>query len=249
MSFSSDIKSEILSKVGKEKRECCIKAETFGELLTSAKLKSSLEEEYKDYFDIGNLKECCIKAVLKGVFLSSGCIVSPDSDYHFELTFKNKACAEYILNLLSVLEFTPKMLKRKNAGSYIIYIKDSEQISLFLSMIEASNALFKFENIRVERDLKNNINRNINCETANLSKTIETSVKQLSAIEKIKREGLYDSLNDKLKYTASLREKYKEESLDYIASKTSGKNKVTKSGLKHRLDKLVKIASQIEENK
>ena len=246
MSFSSDIKEEILSKSKKETKHCCVSAEKFGELLTDVALKSELKEEYSEYMDISKLSECCIKSILKGAFLASGYIIDPLNDYHFEIDFKNKACAEYIFNLLSVLEFTPKLLKRKNSNSYIKYFKDSEQISLFLGIIGANKALLLFENVRVEKEVKNNINRNINCETANLSKTIAASVLQLEAINKLKNNGKFNSLSDKLKYTASLREKYPHESLDFISSKTTGDNKITKSGLKHRLDKIVALANSLD---
>ena len=96
------------------------------------------------------------------------------------------------------------------------------------------------------KEVKNNINRNINCETANLSKTIAASVLQLEAINKLKNNGKFNSLSDKLKYTASLREKYPHESLDFISSKTTGDNKITKSGLKHRLDKIVALANSLD---
>ena len=112
-------------------------------------------------------------------------------------------------------------------------------------MIGASNSMLNFEQIRVIKDVKNNINRTINCETANLAKTINSSVKQIEAIDKIKKAGKYDTLNDKLKYTASLRLKYKNESLDAISKKTSGQNYISKSGLKHRLDKLIEIANEL----
>ena len=128
---------------------------------------------------------------------------------------------------------------------YTVYIKEAEQISIFLSMIGASNSMLNFEQIRVIKDVKNNINRTINCETANLAKTINSSVKQIEAIDKIKKAGKYDTLNDKLKYTASLRLKYKNESLDAISKKTSGQNYISKSGLKHRLDKLIEIANEL----
>lgn len=244
MSFSSNIKEEILYKSHKEKKTCCIEAMNFGELLTSTSLKNNLMNKYKKYFEISKLSECCIKSILKGAFLESGYIADPKTDYHFEISFKNKSCAEYFLNLLSVLDFMPKLLKRKNNNNYIIYFKESEQISLFLSLIESTKALLKFENVRVEKNVKNNINRNINCETANLSKTISASVTQLTAIEKLKKTGKFNSLNEKLKYTAALREKYPHESLEYISSKTAGDKKITKSGLKHRLDKLVDLANK-----
>lgn len=243
MSFSSEVKEEILGKVSKIKANCCIVAESFGESLTTASLKNDIKIEYNKLFDISNLNECCIKSILKGVFLSSGCIVDPNLDYHFEVTFKNKACAEYFLNLLSVLDFMPKIIKRKKI--YNVYIKDSDQISLFLSLVEASKSMLKFEQIRVEKEVKNNINRSINCETANLAKTIKSSIAQRDAINKLKEKGLFESLNDKLKYTANLRLKYPNESLDFISKQTENRNYISKSGLKHRLDKIIEIANKI----
>lgn len=244
MSFSSDVKNEVLNNFSKNKKSCCIKAEKFGEYLTSVPLKNILNDEFKEYLDISKLNECCIKSILKGVFLGSGCIVDPLVDYHFEAIFKNKACGEYFLNLLSVLDFTPKLIKRKKQN--IVYFKESEQISLFLSILGANNAVLKFEQIRVEKEVKNKINRTTNCETANLSKTINSAVKQIEAINKLKKNGKFASLNEKLKYTANLRLKYPTESLDYIASMTSKdeKNKISKSGLKHRLDKIVEMAEK-----
>lgn len=244
MSFSSEVKEEILNKISHDKKDCCIHAEAFGENLTSAVLKNDIKDEYNELFNIGNLNECCIKAILKGAFLSSGCIVDPNLDYHFEITFKNKACADYFINLLSVLDFIPKMTKRKKV--YNVYIKDSDQISLFLSLVEASKSMLIFEQIRVEKEVKNNINRSINCETANLAKIIKSSVAQIEAINKLKENGVFDTLNDKLKETAKLRLKYKEESLDFISKQTQNtENPVTKSGLKHRLDKIVTLANKI----
>lgn len=245
MSFSSEVKEEILNKISNDRKECCIIAESFGENLTYVILKSEIKDEYKSLFNISNLNECCIKSILKGVFLSSGCIVDPNLDYHFEVTFKNKACAEFFLNLLSVLDFMPKIVKRKKI--YNVYIKDSDQISLFLSLVEASKAKLKFEQIRVEKEVKNNINRNINCETANLAKTIKSSVTQIKAINKLKENRIFDTLNERLKDTANLRLKYPNESLDFISKTTLGKNYITKSGLKHRLDKIIDIANKIEE--
>ena len=244
MSFSSDVKNEVLNNFSKNKKSCCIKAEKFGEYLTSVPLKNILNEEFREYLDVSKLNECCIKSIIKGVFLVSGCIVDPLVDYHFEAIFKNKACGEYFFNLLSVLDFTPKLIKRKKQN--IVYFKESEQISLFLSILGANNAVLKFEQIRVEKEVKNKINRTTNCETANLSKTINSAVKQIDAINKLKKNGKFASLNDKLKYTAKLRLKYPTESLDYIASITAKdeKNKISKSGLKHRLDKIIEIAEK-----
>lgn len=244
MSFSEEIKNEILNSIEKSTKKLDkIKYESFGEMLTQTNKKNDLKDEYSQFFDISKLNEDEIKYVLKGVFLSSGCVVNPSLDYHLEISFKNKACTEYIYDILSVLEFTPKILKRKNSNNYVIYIKDSDQIATFLGLLEANNSVLKFEQIRVEKQVKNNINRTINCETANLSKTIASSVKQLEAIKNLKKCGEYDRLEEKLKYVARLREKYPDKSLAFIASKTNVENKLTKSGLKHRLDKIIEISN------
>ena len=241
MSFSEQIKNEILSNIANE----YLDAEKLGELLTQSSTKGELKEKYYEYFDIAKLDEKCIKAILKGVFLSSGCVVNPNLNYHLEISFKNKSCTEYIYDILSLLEFTPKILKRKKTNTYVIYIKESDQIVMFLGLLEANKAVLDFEQVRVEKQVKNNINRSINCETANLSKIISSSIKQLEAIEKLKNTGRLDTLNEKLKYVASLREKYPDKSLEYISKKTHQENKLTKSGLKHRLDKLVEISKEI----
>jgi len=244
MSFSSDIKVELLKKIDKTNKNCCREAETFGEYITTENVKSDISLEYQSFLDISKLKECCIKSILIGTFLSSGCIINPYNDYHLEILFKNKALADYYINLLSVLDFSPKVLKRKNGKNhiYVVYIKEAEQISRFLSMVGAVVSFLKFEEIRVEKEVKNNINRNINCETSNLSKTIRASVIQLNAIKKLKKNGKYNSLDDKLKEVVSLREQHKEQSLEYLANIL----KITKSGLKHRLDKIIKIADEID---
>lgn len=245
MSFSEQIKNEVLNNVDNKKNSKYLKEEKFGELLTESLTKSELKEEYNEYFDISKLDEMRIKSILKGVFLSSGCVVNPSLNYHLEIYFKNKTCAIYIYDILSLLEFTPKILKRKNTNVYVIYIKESDQIVTFLGLLEANKAVLDFEQIRVEKQVKNNINRSINCETANLTKTIASSIRQLDAIEKLKQKGKFDLLDPKLKYVASLRQQYKDKSLSYIASKTDKQDRLTKSGLKHRLDKIIEIADKI----
>jgi len=246
MSFSSEIKSEILEKFNKySKSKDYIKAERFGELLTIKSTKQELLNQYSDLFEIENLNEELIKAILKGAFLSSGCITNPNNSYHFEISFKNKACSEFLISLLSFIEFTPKLIKREKNSQYIIYIKDSEQISTLLNLMDASKSLLNFENIRVEKDVKNNINRTVNCETANLTKTINASLKQINAINKIKKKGKFNFLDDRLKVVANIRLKYPDESIEFLSNELSKKEKISKSGVKHRLDKIIQVAEKI----
>lgn len=246
MSFSSEIKQEILNNLGKIKNQDLVDAEKFGEMLVDVSYKNELTKPYEKYLDIAKLEENSIKAILKGAFLASGCIVDPNTSYHIEILIRNKSCAQYLFNLLSVLDFTPKLLKRKQSNLYVIYWKESEQISRFLSMLEANTCKLFFENIRVQKEVTNQINRSVNCETANLSKMASVSSKQIDAIQKIKEAKKFQHLSPKLKYTANLRLQYPEASLDTISSLTTGTNHISKSGLKHRLDKIIEIAANID---
>lgn len=242
MSFCSNLKDEILSKINK--KDTNIEAETFGEYITTIDSKNNISDDYCKFLNISKLTESNIKGILKGCFLSSGYITNPNVDYHLENIFKSKMLAQYYVKLLSILDFSPKVIKRNISRKYVyvVYLREAEQISFFLSILGASSSLLKFEEIRVEKEVKNNINRNINCETANLSKTIRASVIQLQAIENLKKHNKFDSLNDKLKEACNLREKNKEESLETLASMLN----ISKSGLKHRLDKIVELSNEIK---
>ncbi len=248
MSFSGQVRDEIMEYYNKKRDPYIIKAERFGEYLTEAQYKNDLMEDFHDYFEISNLSEEEIKTVIKGVFMASGCIIDPNKDYRFEATFKNKSCAEYFVDVLSLLDFTPKLVRRPKAGVYVVYFKESEQISYMLSLLEANRSMLKFEEIRVIKDVNNTKNRASNCEIANMTKSINSALQQLNAIKIIRTKGSFSKLSEKLQYTASLREKYPTDTLEQIASKTEGKNKISKSGLKHRLDKLIAIANELEQD-
>ena len=231
MSFSEQIKDEILMVKNKK---CCVLPLRYGELITESR-DIKLAEIRKVVKDT-----CCKKAFLKGVFLGSGCIVNPNSDYHFEITIKSKPYAEYVTKLLNEFGIQPKQIRR--ISNVVVYLKDSEQISTLLAVLGANKSVLEYENIRINKSIKNNINRNVNCETANLTKTIEAAVKQQEAIEKLKNEDKFSSLNPKLKEVANLRQKYPEASLDELAEKCS--YKISKSGIYHRLNKIIKLAEE-----
>lgn len=231
MSFSEQIKDEILMTKNKK---CCVLPLRYGELITESK-DIKITEVKKLIKDV-----CCKKAFLKGAFLGSGCVVNPNMDYHFEIITKSKAYADYIIKLLNEFELTPKIIKRNS--NYVVYIKDSEQIAILLAILEANKAILEYENVRVSKSITNNINRSVNCETANLTKTIEAAVRQQDAINKLKIEDRFDELNPKLKEIASLRMKYPEASLDELALKCS--YKISKSGIFHRLNKIIKLAEE-----
>lgn len=231
MSFSENIKDEILMTKNKK---CCVLPLRYGELVTES---TDIKIE-----DIKKLiaKSCCKKAFLKGVFLGSGCVVNPKTDYHFEISLKGKKHANFVMNIMESFGITPKYIKRNN--EHVVYIKGSEQISTILAVIEANKAVMEYENVRIEKSITNDINRTVNCETANLNKIAKASYKHIEAINKLKKDGKFDTLNSKLKEIALLREEFSDLSLEELATKCS--YKISKSGVNHRLNKIVKIAEE-----
>lgn len=233
MSFSEQIKEEIL--LSSNIKKCCKKSIRYGELFTEASdiKKSEIKNIIED-------RLCCKKSFLKGVFLGSGYIVDPISEYHFEVSLNTKIQAQYIINLFSDFGINAKIIKRTK---YVVYVKDSESISIILGILGANNSLMHYENIRIEKSIKNDINRNINCETANIQKTVITAYKQTQAIDKIINANELNNLPTSLKEICILRKEYPEDSLEELAKKTKGS--LSKSGIYHRLNKIIEIAEKL----
>ena len=137
------------------------------------------------------------KAYIRGAFLGSGSINNPKNKYHLEMILKNSEKADNVLNILKRYDINLKKLNQNEENlKCSIYSKDGEEISKFLAFIGANSAVLKFEEIRVYRDMRNNVNRLVNCETANLAKTVDAGVKQVSVINKLKKTGKFNSLPD-----------------------------------------------------
>lgn len=188
------------------------------------------------------------RAYLRGLFIACGSINDPrKSRYHLEFFVNNEEYAKFINNLLNEYYLNSKILKREN--KYMIYIKEAEKIGDFLRMMNAINALFYYEDIRIYRDHKNMTNRLNNCEQANVDKIIETANNQVKDIELIKENGGLELLSDKEQVAAIYRLKYKEASLvelSEIISLETG-TKLTKSGLYHRFNKIKELANKIRD--
>ena len=180
------------------------------------------------------------KALVRGVFLGSGSINDPSNKYHLEMTLSTIENAKKIQYLLEDKNIYTKWLDRKKG--YSLYIKDGEEISKFLAFIEANSAVLKFEEIRVLREMKNNVNRKVNCETANLSKTVNAAVRQIEAIKKIQKEGKFDSLSDNLKEIAILRLENPDASLIELGKMLQ--KPIGKSGVNHRLNTLLELGEK-----
>ena len=188
------------------------------------------------------------RAYLMGVFLGSGSINDPKkSRYHLEFLVDTKEYAEFINKLLNNFRLNSKILKREN--KYMIYIKEAEKIGDFLRIINATNAVFYFEDIRIYRDHKNMTNRLNNCEQANVDRIIETATNQIKDIEILEQNDAVDLLDDKVKQVLKYRKKYPEVSLtelsEIITIETG--NSITKSGIYHRMKKITELAKKIKE--
>lgn len=183
-----------------------------------------------------------LKSIVRGAFLGGGSLNNPNNKYHLEILFSTVQNANYILELLKQFNIQSKILKRKSSCS--IYIKEAEEISKFLALVGANKAVLNFEEIRVVRDTRNNINRLVNCETANLNKTINAAVNQINAIKILKENKRFDELPDNLKEIAKLRIKNPDASLVELGQMLS--NPIGKSGVNHRLKKICEIAEDIK---
>lgn len=182
------------------------------------------------------------KAFVRGCFLGSGSINNPENNYHIEIIFNQRENANFVLTILNKYDIQFKLLEKTSTTS--IYSKDGEEISKLLAFIGANSAVLKFEDIRVYRDMRNNVNRLVNCETANLSKTVNAAVKQIEAIKQIKEKGKFTELSDNLKEIAELRINNPEMSLIELGKMTNPP--IGKSGVNHRLKAIVKIAEELE---
>ena len=190
-----------------------------------------------------------VRAYLRGLFMCVGSINDPKtSRYHLEVLVDNLKYAKFISQILNKYNLNSKVIKREK--NYMIYIKEAEKIADFLRIIKSFNAVMYFEDIRIYRDHKNMTNRLNNCEQANMDKVFMTSNSQIKDIQLLETNGLLDILDEKLKEVINYRLQYPESSLqelsDIITIKTG--NKITKSGLNHRLRKIKEIANRLKNN-
>ena len=248
--------SKLLNNLNITKYDIDIVGKNFS-ITVPKKETESLKKIYSEY-KIENI-ENIEKAVVRGAFLGSGSINNPKNKYHIEVTLKDRNVADVMIEILQKYDINFKVLnnstrKTKNkltetrekevnevtTRKCSIYSKDGEEISKFLAFIEASSSVLKFEEIRVYRDMRNNVNRIVNCETANLSKTVNAAVKQIEAIEKLKEIGKFNNLPDNLKEIANLRIKNPEASLTELGQML--KKPIGKSGVNYRLKILIDLA-------
>ncbi|MBB6450327.1 hypothetical protein HNR44_002310 [Geomicrobium halophilum] len=189
---------------------------------------------------------CCKRAYLRGAFLAGGSINHPDtSSYHLEIYSPYEEHNRSLQELMARFELEARVLERKNG--FIVYIKESEKITEFLNIIGAHQALLYFEDVRIMKDMRNSVNRLVNCETANLNKTVGAALRQVENIELVDSEVGLEQLPAKVREIAELRVKHQDVTLKELGEMVES-GKVSKSGVNHRLRKIDVLAEQIRNN-
>lgn len=183
------------------------------------------------------------RSYLRGAFLAGGSVNHPESShYHLEIYSNYEKHNEAVCQLMNDFQLNAKTITRRNG--YITYIKEAEKIADFLVVIGANSAVLKFEDIRIVRDMRNSVNRLVNCENANLNKTIDASQRQLEAIKLIEEHQGLDVLPEKLRAMAKFRKQNPDLSLKELGEQIPG-GPISKSGVNHRLRKIIKLAEEI----
>lgn len=187
--------------------------------------------------------ECCRRAYIRGAFLGGGSLSDPEKSYHMEIITHNEQYANDLSELINTYGLSARVIPRKK--NYIVYLKEGDQIVDLLNVIGAHNALLDFENTRIVKSMRNNINRLVNCETANLNKMVDAAVKQKQYIEIIDEYVGLESLPDGLREVAITRLNNTDVSLKELGQMLNPP--IGKSGVNHRLRKIEKIALDILE--
>ena len=186
---------------------------------------------------------CCKRAYVRGAFLAAGSMSDPKKAYHFEIVCADKEQAEYLKAMINSFGMEAKTVLRKKA--YVVYLKEGSQIVDILNVMEAHVALMELENVRILKEMRNSVNRKVNCETANINKTVCAAVRQVEDIEYIRDTIGLEQLPDGLRDVALTRLANQEATLGELGNLMSVP--VGKSGVNHRLRKLSELAEKLRE--
>lgn len=201
--------------------------------------------EIGENFSITNniviMKDCCKRAFIRGAFMAAGSISDPNKSYHFEIKCNSEKKAKQLIELLENYNIDGKMVARK--GGYVVYIKEGEGIVDVLNVMEAHVSLMEMENVRILKGMSNYYNRQVNCETANIKKTVATSVRQIDDIDFIIQNKGIDYLPEKLQDIAWVRKENPDASLQELGEMLDPP--LGKSGVNHRLRKICQIAQEL----
>ena len=188
-----------------------------------------------------NISENDKKSIIRGAFLGSGSINNPEKKYHLEINLSNKINLDYLFEIITSMNIKCKKLELEK--KYSIYLKEGEEISALIALMGANKSVLNFEDIRVQREMRGKVNRIVNCQTANLNKTINASVEQIEAIRKLQKSKKFNKLDENLKEIALLRLEYPDMSLIELGKQL--RNPIGKPGVNYRLKKIIEIANEI----
>jgi DNA-binding protein WhiA len=188
-------------------------------------------------------KDCCRRAYIRGSFMGCGSISDPEKSYHAEFVNNKEEHSTGLCSLMQSYDINAKTIYRKNY--YVSYVKESEQICDLMILMGSCNAMLNYENVRAVKETRNRINRVINCETANLDKIVDTSMRQINRIKVLKKYKAIDNLPDNLRELAYLRLKHNNASLKELGEMLNPP--LGKSGVNHRLRKIEEIAEELLE--
>jgi hypothetical protein len=182
---------------------------------------------------------CCAASYVRGGFLGGGSVNDPQKSYHIEFGTKYDIAAEHLRMALERLKQRVKITRRKDG--YVVYAKECETVAQILTAMGAGIGVMELYNIQIEKEMRNAVNRQVNCETANVDKVVRASVRQLDAIRKIEKTYGLDFLPDTLKEAAEIRREYPDESLKELAERLG----IGKSGVNHRFARIIEIAEDL----
>ena len=185
--------------------------------------------------------ECCRTAFLRGAFLAGGSVTDPEKRYHLEIATNHNQASREVSALMEEMFFLPRMVRR--GGDFLLYFKQSEHIEDFLTKIGAPVSAMDIMTAKVDKEIRNGANRAMNCDMANVNKTLDAAQEQVAAIEALRRSARWDKLPEKLRQTAALRLEFPELSLIQLAEKCDPP--VTKSCINHRMRKLMEEAKAL----
>ncbi len=190
-------------------------------------------------------RDCCRRAYLRGVFLGGGSVSNPEGNYHLEILVNDENFGEALCGLMKRYDLAARINNRKNWD--VVYLKGSDEIIKLLNLMGAHNALLNFENVRIYKDMRNQVNRLVNCETANLNKTVNAAVKQVEDIKLIDETMGLAKLPRNLQAVAEIRLNYPDISLKELGEMLDPQ--IGKSGVNHRIRRIQRIAEKIREQK
>ena len=212
----------------------------------SSKVKEELSAiSRKDFTLLQKRSKMSTKGLIRDAFLRSGSISDPEKFYHLEIVFASEEEARTIQKMLEDFKLDAKIVERK--GHYVVYLKEGSQIADMLRIMEAPMALMEFENIRILKEMRNSINRQVNCEAANLGKTISAAVKQVEDIKFISSKVGLDNIPESLAQIAKIRLEYPEAPLKELGELMEPP--LGKSGVNHRLKRLSELAEDLRSRK